>query len=235
MHNQTRINAVNKGSYEQTISGLEILRRRGLKVRAIAVINKQSINYPEAIINAMYDLKMPFSANICSARPTDPEEVKNLAITDIEYANFLLKLFGLWIAKDNPNFRVKPLEDIAKTILGGRPSLCKYRGECQNYVSIDYNGDVYPCDEFLGEDYLLGNLLDKDFSELTKTKEFENYYKGRLEISKLCYDCEWYKMCYGGCMREWSGRKSILKPRQEEYCLARQMLFQGIKDKLAKL
>lgn len=233
LYNLNRIDTGGQGTFNRIQKAINILKEKGLKVGAIAVINRLNLGYPKEIFDFIYGQKLSFYANPCSAKPTDSDVVKNLSISPTEYSEFLLKLFDLWLEKDDPRFRIKPLEDIVKSIFGGRPPLCKFRGECQRYITIDYNGDVYPCDEFLEEKYLLGNLVDQDTRILFTSKRFTDYYSGRKAVESLCKDCKWYNTCKGGCMREWNGKKSLEKPNEEEFCLARKILFEGIKNKLS--
>lgn len=233
LHNLNRVDAAGNGTFQRVQRSIDLLRERGLKVGAIAVINKRTLGHAREIFDFMYENGLSFTANACSAKPSDPEAVRNLAVSHLEYANFLLELLDLWLEKDDPQFRITPLEDIVKFGLGGRPLFCQYRGVCERYITIDYNGNVYPCDEFLEDKYLLGNLVDQDTKDIYRNEAFSDYYSGRGRVENLCKDCRWFGVCKGGCMREWDGRKTIDDPQNEEYCLARRILFEGVERRLA--
>ena len=235
LHNFARRNAAGLGSFREMLSGMQTLRDGRVKFGAIAVVNSFTVDYPEEIFWFMRGLGLSFSANSCVARPSDPNEVRNLAISPTRYTEFLLRLSDLWFELDDPKFRIRPLEDVVKGVLGRSPSLCRYTGSCSRYVTVDYNGEVYPCDEFLEPKYLLGNLEGQSIAEILASQQATAYYFGRAATQVSCGACEWLRICKGGCMREWDGRKSIADPRNEEFCQARKMLFAGIQGRLASL
>ncbi len=96
----------------------------------------------------MYQNRICFSANPCFPTVNDSEVMRKITISLSEYADALLELLDMWLEKDDPNFRIRPLEDIVKGLLGGKPSLFKFQGSCSRFIYVDYIGDVYLCDEF---------------------------------------------------------------------------------------
>lgn len=235
LHNFARKNNSDKGSYNQVMRGVITLKEAGIKFGAIAVINSFTVHYPDEIFYFMHDLGLSFSANNCTAKQTDPIEIRNLAITSKQYTSFLLRLFDLWIKLDDRNFRINPLDDIVRGVSKKRPKLCKYNGICSRYITIDSNGDVYPCDEFLEEKYRFGNLINQSLPEILKSDSVQNYYSGRVKILASCQDCEWLNICNGGCMREWEGKKLVSNPKKYEFCKSRRVLFKSINKKLIRL
>ncbi|MBI1863949.1 radical SAM protein [Candidatus Woesebacteria bacterium] len=235
LHNFARINANGRGSFREVQKGIVLFRNAGIKFGSIAVVNSYTVNFPEEIFWFMYNQKISFSANACVAYPSDPEEVRQLTISPMQFSNFLLRLLDLWLKTDDPTFNIKPLDDIIKGILGRQPSLCRYRGQCQMYLTIDSNGDVYPCDEYLNQNYNFGNLRQTPLKKIVQSTNLNEYYAGRTIMQTVCQNCQWFNICKGGCMREWGGSKSITDPRETEFCKARQFLFEEVRDRIQLL
>lgn len=231
----TRKDQKGRGAYNKIIRGVNVLKKAGVKFGVIAVVNSYSVNYPDEIFNYMYSNMMGFNANPCFAEQNSPKEIKNLAVSPTEYANFVLRLAELYLEKDDPSFRVGPIDDLIKGIMGRQPKLCRFKGQCHKYPSIDSNGDVYPCDNFLNKDYLLGNLATDSFEEIYNNPAAINYYCGRNEMRTFCTTCRWYMTCKGGCMRGWEGNKHITDPSEYEFCQANKYLFNRLEEKLTKL
>lgn len=232
IHDLVRVNFAGEGSFYRVKRSVDILRDQGIDFGAIAVLSKFSLNFLEDIFKFMYENKISFSANPCFPSICDTESVRKITITAREYTDALLRLLDLWLEKDDENFRIRPLEDIVKGLLGGRPSLCRFQGSCSRFISVDYNGDVYPCDEFLNQDYFLGNIVCYSLQSLFGSDGFLNYYLGREEILAKCLGCKWFRICQGGCMREWEGRKNGFEPEQMDYCKERKRLFEGVGERL---
>lgn len=75
-------------------------------------------------------------------------------------------------------------------------------------IIIDYNGDVYPCNFFKGDEYYCGNILEEDEYEIWKNgKGFIPFRKLILEnrIPKECSMCLKKERCFSGC-RAWSDK-----------------------------
>lgn len=234
LHNLSRKNKVQKGSFNASYRGLNILREAGTRLGCIAVINSQTRGNTEDIMSFFRDLRVPVKLNQCTAYPKDPIQIKALEISSSEYAKFLMNAFNKWIDFDDPNYVASPLQDLVKMVLGYRGSSCIFKGACHRFLSVDYNGDVYPCDEFLEQSYLLGNLVEQGMGEISSSRDFQEYYQGRKDILKSCQGCKWLEICNGGCMREWNGAKTIDNPQKEDFCQARQWLFSSIEEDLAR-
>lgn len=80
---------------------------------------------------------------------------------------------------------------------GNKNPMC---GAGKTIIAIDSNGDIYPCQTFVGSKYLLGNILGKDwyiqYQENTKHDELINL---KLDEKSQCYKCKYKFLCLGGC------------------------------------
>lgn len=79
----------------------------------------------------------------------------------------------------------------------GKNQMC---GAGRSVIAIDSNGDIYPCQTFIDENYRMGNILEKEWyyilRENGKKSELVNL---RLEEKTLCKSCEYKYLCLGGC------------------------------------
>jgi len=66
---------------------------------------------------------------------------------------------------------------------------------CRTISGIDVNGDMFPCD--YPSELKLGNLLEKDFSEIMESQTFKEI-RNRKRVGK-CANCEHLELCGGGC------------------------------------
>lgn len=234
IQNYARVDIHGKGTFKRVMKGINLLRDNNMKFGTVAVINSHSVAYPDEIFDFFYGEGMNFNANPCTANPYDDEAVRRLAIDPFAYTNFVLRLADRWLETDDPSFRVGPVDDIIKGVMGYRPRVCRFKGQCFLYVTIDSNGDVYPCDGFLNKDYLLGNLWTDEMTNV-QTKSRDEYFSGRPQILEACSTCEWYEICRGGCMRTWEGEKNIDNPNGMAFCEARKLLFGSMRAKLASI
>lgn len=232
IHGLTRKDATGNNTYEASKQCLDLLKELAIPAGCIAVVNRYSIDYPEEIFSFFYKSKIPVKLNRCTAKLDDPETVQNLAISPQEYTKFLIRIFNIWLNTDDPNFRISPLKQLVSMNLGYPTEYCQYRGACGKYMTVDYNGEVYPCDEFKETRYLLGDLTEQTIFEIIGSRRFKDYHSGRKDILEKCQGCQWINICNGDCIREWGGKKIIADPKKEEFCQERQLLFSTIKREL---
>lgn len=186
VHDLVRVDASGKGTHSRVMKGIDLLRGNGIKCGIVAVVNSRSLKYTEDLFNFMHTQRLQFAVNPCTANPNDPTEVKSLSISPMQYAEYLLELLDLWLELNDPSFIIRPLDDLVKAVLNRQPSLCRFAGQCHQYVTIDSNGDVYPCDTFLDTNHRLGNAADQAFPEIFSGTTALNYYSGRKQLVLTC-------------------------------------------------
>ena len=81
------------------------------------------------------------------------------------------------------------------------------------YISIEPNGDIYPCVFFPhDEDVRIGNILKDDFEELWKKHQLLKMLRNKDILTENCGSCE-YKYTCGGCRaRAYGYFRDILAP-----------------------
>jgi uncharacterized protein len=68
---------------------------------------------------------------------------------------------------------------------------------------MEFNGDVYACDHFVEPEYLLGNIGDRELSELVASPNQRRFGNDKLErLPSVCRSCEVRFACHGGCPKD---------------------------------
>ena len=235
IHNYVRVNASNRGSHKKVMEGVDRLRDAGIHTGAIAVINSYSVRFPQEIFDFFYSHKLPFSINECVAAHSDPQSVKELAVEPFDYARFLIEVFDLWLKTEDPEISVRPITDFVRSVAGKKPRLCNFTGSCHKYLTIDTNGDVYPCEGYRKNEYLLGNLITASFEDISKSANYQNYYARRKNMLHSCGECKWVSICKGWCMRTMEINPSTLDTPRQRYCDALKFIFTTISSRLNSL
>ena len=84
-------------------------------------------------------------------------------------------------------------------------------------VIAESNGNIYPCDFYCTDEYLLGNINTNDFETMANCETATKFLKESFFVPEKCRACKLYPMCRaGGCKRT---RQS------EDYCEAYQKFF----------
>ena len=114
-------------------------------------------------------------------------------------------------------------------LMGGKSNFCKFTPEkCSNFIAIDNNGDVYPCDNFVGENsWKLGSLIEDDLGTILISDRRRKFLRRMNYLDHDCVHCPWLKMCWGGCTYHRYLLDSKLT-KKSIYCDARIRIFSHI-------
>ncbi len=234
LNNKTRRYKNGRGTFGDILRSIGILRERGMEVGTIVTLNKQNIKDVKLIYQFLkeYKINAKFNPIVKSSRAI--ENYEELAISPEEFEEARLELFDMWF-NDKQSPHLYCFESTLKNILSKNHfHECTFSDSCQkDFISIGPQGDAYPCGEFDGnKKFRYGNInegsLEAIFSHPMRKKLLK-----RAESIEECKDCDYQKLCGGGCMRNayaFSGNVMDKDP----YCPAYKSLFRHISNKIFK-
>ncbi len=214
------------GSYGEIARGINVLRKNKIPFSVLITVTGETVEYPDKIYDfVVRERFLTVKFNPCFGN-------HKLSVNFIDYAYFMNKIFDLWFEEDRVELSIGPVEDIMKSVLGGYPHICHMRNTCYRHVKIDYNGDVVPCDVFLGKDFKFGNILNQEITDIIKSKQYLVFFNAVKEIPKWCLNCKWYYVCGSGCSRH-SFEGNLIK-KQNKMCESKKIMFEHIAQVIKK-
>jgi uncharacterized protein len=191
-HDSNRYFPGKRGSYEAVLKKTQGLREKGL-LDARGTVTPQEIN-----LTYLYDFLHSLGFHSVILSPAfnlfDAEQYGILADA---YSQFYLHSEKLIKEKryeeiKNNKMIMKQLGDIHNATV--RSKAC---GACSNLYAIDIDGDIYPCQRFVGDkDTCIGNVFDNDNG---RTDFLEKATVFNFEKCKTC----WIRnLCVGGCVHD---------------------------------
>ena len=113
--------------------------------------------------------------------------------------------------------------------------LAEFIGGCgagRFYMSIEPNGDMYPCVFFPhDEEVKLGNLLDNDFEDVWMNNNVLHQLRDKEILNGHCGECDSRHIC-GGCRaRAYNYFDDILAP--DPGCINNEKEWESLKDRIA--
>jgi uncharacterized protein len=201
LHNAQRVTRSSDGSFQDVMQGIELLRNANISFGALVVVTKNSLAYQDDIFRFFVDHGilnfdfLPHAEIVSGTNKWHP-----LSVTVSEFTDFMLKIMKLWLREDNPNVHIRKLEDLLGALLGASPSTCIFSGNCYRYLTIQPNGDIYPCDHFVGEKNLrIGNLSDSSLYSMLHGEKYQEFGRLVLQSPAECQICPWHSICNAGC------------------------------------
>lgn len=169
--------------------------------------------------------------------PIGEEKIRfSYTLTAKDYSLFLRTLFDLWY-KDLINNRIvhiQEFENYVGMLLNKMPTICGMSGVCSCQYVIEANGEVYPCDFYVLDEYCLGNLNQIDFNLIDQKRKEINFVEKSMVLNNECEKCKFNLICRGGCRRH---REPITKmvPSKNQFCIAYYEFFKYAKDRIEEL
>lgn len=206
IHDSTRRDSAGRGSLKRVMRGIQHLRDAKIRFGVLTVLTSDVLDLgPSALFDFMVDDLGVDSFSLLPARPDNVpgtgERPTNDYVDNRVYANFMTKVFDLWLERDDPKINVRELTSLTRAILGGLPTVCTLAGGCiGSYFHVEYNGDLWHCDKYLGDDdYRVGNIVNADLDAILAGSRLQSLARRESEAHSRLSTCEYYAVCNGGC------------------------------------
>jgi uncharacterized protein len=223
IHDRYRRSIGRKSVWEKVMSAADCLRKNEVEFNILCVVSKANVNQAKQIYQFFLDNEI-FHLQFIPALESDHTGKKaSFTISDNQYGQFLCELFDEW-KKDPRQASIRLFSGLLAHHLGFPKGYCTIEEKCADYLLIEWNGDVYPCDFFVKDEYNLGNIMKESLSKLKNNRDnmFNNL---KSSLSNECQTCDWLELCYGGCVKD---RIFPDNPNKEKsyFCKSYQKFFQ---------
>jgi len=227
-HGRFRVYPTGTSSFKEVVRGVRLLQEANLKFGVIQVLTKT------ALVNIEQDFRFfldELKINSWSVSPFCGEKgcsdfMKAEAMSDALYSEYMEKLIGLWLKENRKDVRIREIDNCFFPSFGKKPNICSHSGSCNRFFCVEYDGNIYPCGRFSGqEEYLFGNIKEGSLAEILTNKKCQEYYRDAALLSKDCQMCEWKVVCNNGCTYLRSTPKT-----KYVYCQAQKKMFEMAKQ-----
>lgn len=208
-----------ENSFYNIIDTARLLEKHRVEFNILTVLTGYCAENIERIYSFFRFHRFGYLQFIPCLRPFDSEEKSELYMTPEQYADFLIKLFNLYV-KDYVRHQyvsIRQFDNWVRLYLGHPTEQCGIKGHCSHQFVSEANGNIYPCDFYCTDEYLLGNILETDFEQMEHSETAVKFIKESLIIPERCRECKLFPICRGGgCKRT---------QQSEDYCKAYKKFF----------
>jgi radical SAM protein with 4Fe4S-binding SPASM domain len=212
LHDQVR----GKGTHAKVIRAIEMLRDAGMKwIHINAVITPVTKDHVEEFLEYAWD---DVGANhvslageaIAVEDPSGRWGAEQYMMTEEEY---------LHMSKQEKNFYAKRSRNEEPQTVHRFQLRRTQCGVGNGIVSVDANGDVYPCQTMHTEEMLCGNAFEDGLEHVLEHSAKLNEMKNLVvDILPECSTCPVRYVCAGGCRQEAYSREGDLLARNRAMC-----------------
>ena len=198
IHNRTRDN-----SFDAAKRGYDLLRKAGADVNVLTLVSSANVSEPEALYRFVRDeLGATFHQYIECAED----------LTGDAWGDFLIRVFDEWMKADTRTISVRNFDNVFNWMVAGLRSSCTSCPDCRNYLVVEHNGDVYPCDFFVTPEWKLGNVVTDRIDDLARSPKYAEFGRRKAQYPLRCATCDYLAFCHGDCVKNRDNGQSRLCP-----------------------
>lgn len=225
VHDGVRRDRGGHGSFRRVLAGIDVLRRHGVDFNVLCVIGPHNVRRPVDLMRffrreGFTHLQFIPAMSFQSIEPNAPAAY---LITAEEYGGFLVALFDEWYEGGFPQTSVRTFDAMLQSYLGLPIDLCSYGERCDGGIAVEYNGDVYPCDFYVHPEWRLGNVVEEPLDAILARPRRAAFIARKASLPPVCQECEWRRLCRGGCPRNRSDGSAPGPP--EYFCESHRRFF----------
>lgn len=207
--NKFRVDQNGQNAYYKIVRAANKLKKHGVEFNILTVLTGFCADNCERIYKFFRDNGYKYLQFIPCLRPFGDRSESELYMTNEQYAQFLIRTFNLYV-KDfiRGNYvSIRQFDNLVRMYLGERPEQCGVCGHCTHQFVAEGNGNIYPCDFYCTDEWLLGNINDTELSVMANSDKAKQFITESLFVPAECKKCRFYPMCKaGGCKRQRNDR-----------------------------
>ena len=202
--NKFRVYDKGQNSYYKITSAANKFKKHGVEFNILTVLTGYCAENAERIYKHFRSQGFGYLQFIPCLRPMGDNTESELYMTPQQYSDFLIRIFNLYV-KDFSRGRymsIRQFDNWVRMYLGERAEQCGLMGHCTHQFVAEGNGNIYPCDFYCTDEWLLGNINESSLEEMAKGEKAKAFIMESLPVPQKCKECRFMPLCRaGGCKR----------------------------------
>jgi uncharacterized protein len=201
-HNKFRIAKNGAATFQNVITGLNLLKQYNINFEILCVINAFNANHPLKVYKFLKSLETSYISflPLVNHDPATPTGVTPDSVSANQFGDFLISVFDEWQEHDIGSIKIQLFEEAFRTAFKQDHTLCIFKKTCGGVPVLERNGDFYSCDHFVNKEHLIGNIRQTHLVDLLDDPRQVEFGQSKLNtLPKYCLNCEVLEMCNGEC------------------------------------
>lgn len=225
IHDKRRVNLNGNGSFDQVMRGIHYLDVAEVDYNILTVVHEDNVGKERELMEFYLQEGFQFLQFIPGMDFTsqDTNSPGEFLISPKEYGQFLCNVFDVWFNNGNPLVSVRFFDNMASIMLNLGAELCTQMNACPKMLILESNGDAFPCDFFINEEFKLGNIGTDHLNDIISSPLYDKFLTKKADLPIKCRKCEYLTLCYGGCPRN---RNWAEDTNYDYFCYSYKMFYQ---------
>lgn len=205
-NNEFRIDEKGNNTFYKIIKAAAVLTESRVDFNILTVLTGECADNITDILNYFKKREFRYLQFIPCLRPFGDKSESKLYMTANQYKHFLINGFNFYVKEYvRGNYTsIRYFDNLVHLYLGNPTEQCGVCGHCMHQFVAEGNGNIYPCDFYCTDDYLLGNINNPadNFDTLAHSEKAVDFLKESLVYAEKCKKCKYFALCRGGgCKR----------------------------------
>lgn len=200
LHDLHRRDLLGNGSARRVLQSIALLQQEGVAFNILSVVTEDLAHNAKPVYSYLLQRNLLHQQYIPCINPLHGGADLLHASS---YGLFLKELFDLWYESllHGVAVHIRFFENLVMMLGGYPPESCDMAGRCSPQYVIESNGNVYPCDFYALDEYLLGSVISDDFPTFAQQAQTNHFLEHTENQIDSCSTCSWSMLCRGGCKR----------------------------------
>lgn len=221
-HNTYRIDPNEKGTYDRVLAAKKLLDQTEVQYNILSTLTNALARHPQKFFRFLLqeDIQYVQLTPCLSDLGTQGYE---WGLTPQRFYRFYKDLYVLWKRQviRGRYISIKLFDDIVNLYVRREITACGIHGSCCLHFIVEANGDTYPCDFYVLDQYNGGSLCSQSLKTTQQNLDATGFLKDRVSLPPLCGNCAYRNVCNGGCKRMFN---AMYVDEKNQFCGFRQLL-----------
>lgn len=207
LHDAHRRTKTRRGSHKRAAQGVQTLQRNGVPVNGVVLVSASNVDSPQRVYRHLLEQGLRHLQFIPCVEFDHEGKPLPFTITGEQWGNFLLAVFEEWYRGHCGHVSIRNFESVLAKMAGLADTECRLCSRCDQYLVVEHNGDVYPCDFYVDPAYLLGNVRENSFRQMRESDAYHAFMHAKGSVSQACSTCAYFNLCMGDCPKFRTGQR----------------------------
>jgi uncharacterized protein len=201
LHNYYRKTIGQKPTHSLVMRGIDKLRTNKVDFNILILVNNINVRKASEVYNYLKNEGFYYHQYIPCVEYDKSGNPQPYSINRKEWGVFLCDIFDQWIKEDINRISIRLFDSILEYLVYGEYNVCHMGLNCCKYFVVEYNGNIYPCDFYVRDDLLLGNILEDKWENFLKSPIYLQFGQNKSIMNDNCKKCSYLNLCHGDCQK----------------------------------
>ena len=237
IHDARRVTSNGKGSFDRVMAGIEHLRKHRVDFNILTVIHSGNVGKAKELMTFYREQGLDY-VQFIPCMDFRSQQVDRPGVYDItpgEYGDFLCEVFDEWYNDGDPQVSVRFFDNMLSVYTNREAELCIHRAACPTSLVLEQNGDAFPCDFFINEQWTVGNVANSSIADMLAHPNYARFHRMKPALPDKCRSCEWQRLCYGGCPRNRKWNPEGTESDPDYFCQSYMRIYAHAHERMQEL